>query len=455
MPGAAFGVFFLQLLASVIQGLQNVNVIPGSTVETVMGQNVSLPCILKEDHNLKITIIEWTKNGATKLAVYSADHGLYLFLPNVTVQIKRSITNKTLGTYLYLQNVKKWDSGNYTCTISSFPTGSDLRVTSIIVKDEIQIICDANATVEVLYGGNVTIGCTAIPHAQYRWTKDQKLVSDREFLDLRLVTDDHAGIYILTVYAGDKSLHREFSIIVQSETIFTTDVVTVAPENLTERIHSSFPPPSTTELSAPVNWTSRPDSSDAPLTDSLATDISETTEEETTHSISFTSAMTPDNYSETSHPFNFTSTNADTALIRSTLDSTTDQMTEEPKSHKVHLTTVNSVVLEESSTLTSSTKKVNLDHTQNVNSPGGKGTTQSHLVLIILPVLTVLGLFGFIYWVQKIYKRHLEMEGPPSFKPPPPPVKYTATRQNETPTHFFPTSRCNSIADYPDDNTCV
>ncbi|KAF6719960.1 Nectin-3-like protein [Oryzias melastigma] len=135
MPGAAFGLFFLQLLVSVIQGLQNVNVIPGSTVEAVVGQNVSLPCILKEDHDLKIILSEWTKNGATKLALYSVDHGLHLFWTNVTVQIKKSSTNKILGTYQYLQNVKKWDSGNYNCKIAGFPLSSNISVTSLIVKD--------------------------------------------------------------------------------------------------------------------------------------------------------------------------------------------------------------------------------------------------------------------------------------------------------------------------------
>ncbi|XP_023818516.1 T-cell surface protein tactile [Oryzias latipes] len=427
MPGAAFGVFFLQFLVSVIQGLQNY-VIPGATVEAVVGQNISLPCILEDDHDLKITIIEWTKNGATKLAVYSVVHGLHLHWPNVTVQIKRSSTSKTLGTYLYLQNVEKWDSGNYACTITSFPFGSDISVTRLIVKD-----------------------------------------------------------------------------------------VTVAPENLTERIHSSLTPPSTTELLAHANWTVHPNSSDASVTDSLATNISETTEEKATLSNSFTSAATPNNHFTTNQPFNFTTTNADTTLIQSTLDSsltppsttelsphvnwtvhpnssdasvtdslttnisetteekattttnagttliqstlnsTGNQMTEEPNPHKLHLTTIYSSVTEESSTLKSSTKNsedVNLSPTQKVTPPDGKDTTRSHLVLIVIPVLTLVGVIGFLYWIQKSYKRKMKMEGPPLFKPPPPPVKYTATRQDETSTQFFPTARCNSIADYTD-NTYV
>lgn len=38
------------------------------------------------------------------------------------------------------------------------------------------------------------------------------------------------------------------------------------------------------------------------------------------------------------------------------------------------------------------------------------------------------------------------MDLPPPFKPPPPPVKYTAARQSEISTQRFPTSRCNSLA---------
>lgn len=33
------------------------------------------------------------------------------------------------------------------------------------------IICDANRTLEVHAGENVTISCTAFPNMQYRWTK--------------------------------------------------------------------------------------------------------------------------------------------------------------------------------------------------------------------------------------------------------------------------------------------
>ena len=38
------------------------------------------------------------------------------------------------------------------------------------------------------------------------------------------------------------------------------------------------------------------------------------------------------------------------------------------------------------------------------------------------------------------------MDLPPPFKPPPPPVKYTAARQSDFSTQRFPTSRCNSVA---------
>lgn len=42
---------------------------------------------------------------------------------------------------------------------------------------------------------------------------------------------------------------------------------------------------------------------------------------------------------------------------------------------------------------------------------------------------------------------HSRMDLPPSFKPPPPPIKYTTARRVETSANSFPIARCNSITE--------
>lgn len=52
--------------------------------------------------------------------------------------------------------------------------GLSIRINDIFCLLDVDfglIICDANSTLEVHVGENVTISCTALPNVQYRWTK--------------------------------------------------------------------------------------------------------------------------------------------------------------------------------------------------------------------------------------------------------------------------------------------
>ncbi|XP_030294181.1 nectin-3-like protein isoform X2 [Sparus aurata] len=208
-PGTAF---YLLLLTSIIQGLQDVEVFHYEKMEAVVGQDVVLPCTVHGHSDLKLVCIEWSKNinEITKLAVYSSSYGVHLFWPNISMQIE----NETLGSYLHLPGVSKWDSGVYICDIATFPLGAIRSETQLEIKDVDfgLIICDANSTLEVHVGENVTISCTALPNVQYRWTKNKKLLSENASLELSWVTDAHGGAYTLTVNTGKKSLHKTFTI---------------------------------------------------------------------------------------------------------------------------------------------------------------------------------------------------------------------------------------------------
>lgn len=109
-----------------LTGLQDVEVFHYKKMEAVEGQDVALPCLLNST-NLQLGNIEWSKSGkeTTKLVVYNAMFGLEDFWPNVTIHIE----NNTLGTYLLLNGVTRWDSGTYVCELSTFPQGSIRRET--------------------------------------------------------------------------------------------------------------------------------------------------------------------------------------------------------------------------------------------------------------------------------------------------------------------------------------
>lgn len=117
-----------------LTGLQDVEVFHYEKMEAVVGQNVTLPCTVKSSTDLKIGNTEWSKNKEedenTKLAVYNPNFGLHLFWSNVTIQI----ANMSMGSYLHLYGVEKWDSGIYICEISTFPHGSIRRETELEIK---------------------------------------------------------------------------------------------------------------------------------------------------------------------------------------------------------------------------------------------------------------------------------------------------------------------------------
>lgn len=102
------------------------------TLGEVAGQNITLPCLLKTFADVKIASVEWRK-GDTKLVVFHPDFGQHVFWSNVTFLIEKNQSQVT-GSYLHLHEVTEWDSGIYTCEISSFPWGAIKGETRLTVK---------------------------------------------------------------------------------------------------------------------------------------------------------------------------------------------------------------------------------------------------------------------------------------------------------------------------------
>ncbi|XP_033955323.1 nectin-3 isoform X1 [Pseudochaenichthys georgianus] len=255
MAGGVLGTAFsLLLLASITQGLQqDVDILHYEKMEAVVGENVTLPCIIQSSPSLTIVSVEWRKNksGNTKLAVYSPNLGLWKFWPNVTMQ------NVPNGSYLHLHHVETWDSGFYICEIATFPLGAIRSETELKIKDEVKLLCDAESIVEVPSGENVTISCTAFPADHYKWTKNNTLVSESESLELWLVTEAHSGIYTLTVITGNKSVHKRFSItVLTATTSLRTDLMTAPPQsNVTEEGLITSPTTRRPNIDGNVTWT--------------------------------------------------------------------------------------------------------------------------------------------------------------------------------------------------------
>ncbi|XP_040906905.1 T-cell surface protein tactile [Toxotes jaculatrix] len=460
MVGTALGTAFsLLLCASIIQGQRDLEMTSNGMMEGVVGQNITIRCSVKSRPELKIVNIEWSvkKNEYTKLALYSQGHGSHLFLTNVSMQIESDGEDNITGSSLHLSEVKKWDSGIYICDIATFPFGSIRRETELKIKD-IKLMCDADSAVEVHTGENVTIHCRASPNAQYRWTKNEKLVSENEFLELRCVSEAHTGVYTLTVNTGNESLHKTFTIrVLAATTSLRTDVTTVSPQaNVTGE---GLLEPSDRSLTSLTTGLSTTDTT-VTVTMSMGTSVTDgnpspgnatvTAGEHITSSTNYTHVNvteSPATHTGPYHLLNSTTLSYDSTVLTSTQEMTSDEMGNTSMQHTVHPADIFSIRQEESSTVGNLTEGRGATQTS-MNGKVGKDTEQSHLVvLIILPILVLIAVAGFLY------RRHLikqRMNLPPPFKPPHPPVKYAPVRYREISTQPFPTARCNSITDCKD-----
>ncbi|XP_062263023.1 T-cell surface protein tactile [Platichthys flesus] len=443
VAGAALGAAFsLLACASIIQGFQHDFLRPRyDTREAVVGQNITLQCFLENQPKLKIVNIEWMKKNkeSTKLALFSENHGMHLFWPNLTLDIENS--SKSMGSYLLLPEVNEWNSGIYICDITTFPYGTIRRETELKIKDVVEIMCDTNSSLEVGNGQNVTIRCRASPDAQYRWTKNEELVSQNESLELLCVTDAHAGVYTLTVSTGNETVHKEFTITVQTATTHSkTDPTAVSLQSyVTESFSVPADDSSTTSETAGllttdsnVTWTTANGSDGTPDSTTAGEDVTSFTSP--THSSVTTSPVpqTDPSPSATSSPGGL-----------STQETVSDGGYEDGffSSTRPQGETSTSGKMTELYERPGATPTLNTGN----NGTGNKDAGRTHLVaLIIIPVLVLIAVAGFLYRRRTIKQR---MSMPPPFKPPPPPVKYSAATHHEMYRQAVPTSRCNSVAE--------
>ncbi|XP_008331314.1 uncharacterized protein si:ch1073-15f19.2 [Cynoglossus semilaevis] len=447
--------FSLLLCAAIIQGFQNnVETARYETTEAAVGQNVTLLCAIEnQGSNMAVFSVEWLlKKHKTeeKVALLNVKYGVQLFWLNVSIAFNGDRSNQFMVSSLHLPEVTKSNGGTYICDFATFPSGSIRTETVLRVKD-VEITCDADSMVDVHYAGEVIIRCQATsPDAEYRWTKNTTLVSVSKSLEISRVTDTEAGVYRLSVNAGSENVHKDFTIRLQT-TSTRADTTTVSSQSSTTTSTSRL---DHTEggLSTSHTQTSAFLDSTVTVATMITTSVTDgsgvtttagepTTDFTSSTHIGVTSSFTP--HTDSEPPF----TSAASTPGEATESSSTQEMKGEEFRNKTEPNTQDpgdrsSVTTKENSTsvMTTATSPLYIG-----NDQGDEGTSQRHLlVLILIPLAMLILTAGFLYRRHKIKQR---MDLPPPFKPPPPPVKYVAVRQHETSAQNFPVSRCDSVAD--------
>ncbi|XP_050976220.1 T-cell surface protein tactile-like [Labeo rohita] len=205
MIGPAYKLF---IFLCMIQGTYGVLIHHKADVTAVEGQNVSLQCIVGEEHDIKIIQLEWIKQqkgnekNDQKIVVFHPGFPIHYFQSGHFLEtVTKSKTKMTQGSVLTLYNVTVNSSGNYICEITSYPNGSIRRTTNLQVTEPPPSVKMSYPNGFIKEGHDVKITCSASPppnRYKLERSKDKKFWpynSNGEFV-LRNVTRNDSGDYI-------------------------------------------------------------------------------------------------------------------------------------------------------------------------------------------------------------------------------------------------------------------
>ncbi|KAG9482116.1 hypothetical protein GDO78_011030 [Eleutherodactylus coqui] len=157
--------FLLGLLCSVLQA-QDVSVM--EKVTAYIGDEITLPCsFTSTDPSQRVSQIMWL-NGTESLAASSGHFGDYVKDTQRYQLVKQSNTSIVLK----ISPVKYSDEGEYICEVTSFPAGNARATTTVIVKAKPQNSALANTTVVGDDREQVGATCTSAhgrPPSQITW----------------------------------------------------------------------------------------------------------------------------------------------------------------------------------------------------------------------------------------------------------------------------------------------
>ncbi|XP_035291032.1 hemicentin-2 isoform X3 [Anguilla anguilla] len=131
------------------------------SINTTVGQRVTLPCLQEKEHNLNILQIEWKKmegRAEVKIAICNPAYGPpNLYWTNVSVSVETS-GSKLKGSVLELSEVSVWDSGIYVCELTTFPHGTVKAKTSLTVTGFSVFLSGHFGMLDRSYSINTTAG---------------------------------------------------------------------------------------------------------------------------------------------------------------------------------------------------------------------------------------------------------------------------------------------------------
>ncbi|XP_053242289.1 LOW QUALITY PROTEIN: T-cell surface protein tactile [Podarcis raffonei] len=456
-----FQVHYLFILTHLINAKSNIILQNGKTVYGLRGSNVTLSCSIPKEKDIYVTQTQWTKikdGRPRKIAVYHPTYGTryHEMAYSYSVSFRKDVHN-CLGGHtditasniecsqwiLQLKNVSLEMSGLYECNFATYPTGTSRSEINLVVKNsvkpEISIGLQASFTREA----NITcVVRKAFPKPDLQWYMGGEILKDKS-RGISIQKEDakfEGGFYerrsLLTIRSTTwPSIYQPFKCMsvypfpgndISSEEIvlpyeFQTTSLPLS-ESVTQVTQVSDSP--TQRLQTTTMEASKSSSQVTPVLDSLTKSTepglsTKNLQDNTITKISSYSAVPQRNLSTSREPevttlitLDLSSTGKDWFNNTGDLNSTRRVTEETPlTSHD-----------------NSSTIKDQFKSTGTATSPGKTSFPWPAVVAVLLLLCTCLFILGVRKWCQ--YQREI-LNRPPSFKPPPPPVKYTSIQELE------------------------
>ncbi|TSK16197.1 Mitochondrial import inner membrane translocase subunit Tim10 B [Bagarius yarrelli] len=361
-----------------------------TAVNAVVGQNISLQCIVLKE-NLKFIQLQWYKqdeHGEQRLVMFNPLYPILYYANVILEPMRETNTRNLLGSILHLQEVTEKDSGVYSCDLTSFPDGRKKYLTKVQVTDLDNIECNSESQIQIESKTNFTITCEAKSSRSlyFDWIKDNMTVFSGASLNLWMVRPDQSGMYTLIVHTENDHLHKRkyFTITVTNRT-HTEDLSTTMIMETTSQTTTTHEPDVTSQTSQPQH-------------NSSTSEVMSTKVMYISTSAPSTGNSTMVHIKDTTH-VGVVSTDV-TFTLTSSEDSTSSPGSTSRKSDHDTSTFIFTFGF-------TATRNISDDLTTKITKQNG---SMAHAVFIIIPFLLMLVLIGFLYRKYLIQKR-FENEG--------------------------------------------
>nr|XP_028582574.1 T-cell surface protein tactile [Podarcis muralis] len=456
-----FQVHYLFIVTHLINAQSNNILQDGKTVYGLPGSNVTLSCGISKEKDIYVTQTQWTKiqdGRPRKIAVYHPTYGTryHEMAYSYSVSFRKDVHN-CLGGHsgitasniecsqwiLQLKNVSLEMSGLYECNFATYPTGTSRSEINLVVKNsvkpEISIGLQASFTREA----NITcVVKKAFPKPDLQWYMDGEILKEKS-RGISIQKEDakfEGGFYerrsLLTIRSTTwPSIYQSFKCMsvypfpgndISSEEIVLPYGFQTTSLPLSESVTQVTPvsDTSTQRLQTTLMEASKSSSQVTPVLDSLTKSTeprlsTKNLQDNTITKISSYSAVPQRNLSTSREPEVTTLTTLDLSSTgKDWFNNTGDLNSTRRVTEETPLTSHDN----------SSTIKDQFKSTGTANSPGKTSFPWPAVVAVLLLLCTCLFILGVRKWCQ--YQREI-LNRPPSFKPPPPPVKYTSIQELE------------------------